>query len=222
MSLSSAAGALLLCAGLCFAQAASFEAASIKPNISPVPERQRGATHVDAARFSSNATTLSGLIILAWGIKNYQLVDAPAWMSADLFDVEAVSAQPVDHDRMMEMLRSLLADRFKLSVRKETRTLPVLVLTVAKGGMKLTAVAPADNPQVMFSIVDGTRIRLTGQHAPISRLTPWLATMLNINRPVIDQTGLDGVYDYQLEWSRKDPAEGSVYSALEDVGLKLT
>jgi uncharacterized protein (TIGR03435 family) len=187
-----------------------------------VPERER-ATHVEPARFSAKGATLTTLILLAWEIKSFQLVDAPAWMNTDSFDVEAISPQPVDRHRMMAMLRSLLAERFHLAVRKETRTLPVLVLSVAKGGAKLTTVAPADNPQVVFAMVSGgTRMRLTGQHVPINRLTPWLASVLNLNRPVLDETGLDGVYDFQLEWSPNDPAGGSVYSALEDAGLKLT
>jgi uncharacterized protein (TIGR03435 family) len=148
------------------------------------------------------------------------------------------------------MIQSLLADRFKLTVHRETKELPIYVLTVAKSGSKLHAAAPAaeeniplgppmpDGPQANHSIRMNGRGDLSVMAQNLDRFADLLSHQLG--RPVINKTGLTGDVDFTLRWTPDDgrgqmpggqppeaapPAEAngpSLFTALqEQLGLKL-
>lgn len=123
------------------------------------------------------------------------------------------------------MMQTLLADRFKLKVHFETRQLPIYALAVAKGGPKLAAakelpsVAERDDRQRadavpslsvenlrkgVFVQYQGQEAEMTAKEATLDQLVQWLAGYSEIGgRTVINQTGLTGMYDFTLRWTRE-------------------
>ena len=77
------------------------------------------------------------LIELAYNAKDFQIVGAPSWANSEGYDVTAKAEGNATFETMRPMLQSLLADRFKLRLHRETRDLPVYELVEAKGGLKI-------------------------------------------------------------------------------------
>lgn len=151
------------------------------------------------------------LITLAYGLQDFQLLNAPGWTSTEGYDVvakapadeipsppatrESVDERKRRFDRVRERLRSLLADRFGLAVHYETRDHSVYFLTVAKNGPTLKPVLTADGPPRK----EEGRGHSRGFAVPIDML---VTTLSNATRTtVIDKTGLTGRYDYTLDWT---------------------
>jgi uncharacterized protein (TIGR03435 family) len=114
----------------------------------------------------------------------------------------------------------LLEDRFKLAVHRETRQLPVFVMTVAKSGSKLRAADPNGEG---FLGRRGVRGPLTGRKASMPGLAATLSLVMG--RKVLDRTGLTGLYDFTLEYAPDNAVDSelpSLVTALqEQLGLKL-
>jgi bla regulator protein BlaR1 len=158
------------------------------------------------SRFIATATMLTRVIYWAYDIQGPNLSGWPAWAqygSRDAwYDIEARAAKPLDVAQCREMARALLADRFQLVVRRETRELPVYALLVGKNGPKIREVSdPSDSAHA--GAINGVRISPdTGKAEPWSMQT--LAKALNLtamraaNRQVVDHTGLPGVYEFNL------------------------
>ena len=225
------------------AKAPEFDVISIRPdkNLSQI-ENGIETTHTFSRDtpdgFSASNYYLKSLIFDAYGLKQfYQIVGGPGWIDSEGFDIEAKvvvasgsTPQPLTRELRKQMLRSLLADRFKLAVHNETRELPVYELVVAKNGPKFQPANPGEkfNESTNFS---GMLTMLTLQTAQISVLTGELSSRLSC--PVLDKTGLTAKYDIKLEWARDtgpsvgnataDNASGpSIFTAVqEQLGLKL-
>jgi uncharacterized protein (TIGR03435 family) len=132
--------------------APAFEVASIRP-APPITELaaqiQSGKAHVgmsiDGARADFGFVSLADLIAQAYRIKPYQLT-GPDWMKQQRFDVTAKIPDGASKDQVPEMLQALLADRFKLAVRRETKELPVYALVVGKNGLKMKEAPQEEAP----------------------------------------------------------------------------
>jgi uncharacterized protein (TIGR03435 family) len=225
------------------AKAPEFDDISIRPNknlsqIKDGIETQTTFVRDTPDGFSARNYYLKSLIFDAYGLKQfYQIVGGPNWIDFEGFDIEAKvvvasgsTPQPLTRELRKQMLRSLLADRFKLAVHNETRQLPVYQLVLAKNGPKFQPANPGEkfNESTNFS---GMLTMLTLQNLQISALTGELSSRLS--RPVLDKTGLTGKYDIKLEWARDtgptvgkataDSASGpSIFTAVqEQLGLKL-
>lgn len=146
------------------------------------------------------------LICWAYQIDGSQLSGGPGWLRSDRYAIQAKPREvegPDDpaarlsarerQDQTRERVKALLADRFRLVVRTETREAPVYVLLVAKGGPKLPPPTNGEQGGIRFL---GDAIESNG--APVSFLAVTLTQMLG--RPVLDQTGLDGRYKYKLDF----------------------
>ena len=96
------------------------------------------------------------------------------------------------------MLQKLLADRFGLTFHRETRTLSVYALTVAKGGPKLTSAAE-DSGDAVGDISFSELGKLQARHASVADFIHSMQRNV-LDRPIIDQTGLSGRYDFALNW----------------------
>jgi uncharacterized protein (TIGR03435 family) len=232
---------LSLAAPAIWAQSApAFEVASVKP----AGANERNGISLFAypgGRITVTNFTLKQLVEHAYGVQTYQIVGAPEWMNVDRFDIEARPAadSPASKDRpagpksppsplVLQMLQTLLEDRFQLKVHRESKEATVLALMLAKGGHKLT---PTKKPNARPFVGSGRtgavdRPAITeiyfGENAPISLLTAGLAR--RFKRPVLDKTGLAERYDFRIEFAAgDDPAEGpSIQAALqEQLGLKL-
>jgi uncharacterized protein (TIGR03435 family) len=157
-----------------------------------------------------------------------QLVGGPEWVAADRWDIVATVDPPRNDAEMIELFKQMLADRFALRVHREVRELPVYRLVVARADGRLgpqlrlserhcnATNTCADRGGLGEAIVAGRTI------GEVLRVFERIA-----GRPVIDQTGLTGPYDFTLRW-RPDDTTGtnqdlpSLFVAVEEqLGLKL-
>ena len=136
---------LMLAAGALYAQVEharpAFEVASIRPSNSADRRPYFGG---DAGRFIANNVTVKKLIQNAYGVKDFQISVGPSWIGSDLFDISAKSESSMRPEDLWLMMQSLLADRFKLVIRRETKEMPVYGLVVAKNGAKFREVKESD------------------------------------------------------------------------------
>ena len=203
--------------------------------------------------FTATCAPLTTLIGYAYGLQEKRIVDRPAWLDTKRFDIKAKSdaadlavpdALPDDlkHEYNLRQLQLLLVERFHLKVHTERREIPVYALVVAKGGPKMR---PADDKS-SFAILGvhdlpnssspGTsgidRGRLIGISTSIDRLANFLAFYAagDLDRPIMNKTGLAGPYDFQLKWTpeagmasdQADSSRPGLFTAIqEQLGLKL-
>jgi uncharacterized protein (TIGR03435 family) len=214
-------------------RAPAYAVVSIRPH----KETSNGSSwgSPTANGYEARNYSVRGLIAQAYEINSsYQLVGSPTWASEEPFDLEArldddaIAAYRKLSDRERKeqaapMLRSMLADRFKLKVHHETRELPVYALVQAKSGFKLKQAQGAENLYGMST--NWGLISVRG--GPIgARFIVGLSNF--VGRIVIDKTGLTGYYDITLKWTpdgsqTSDPnAPPDLFTALEEqLGLKL-
>ena len=209
----------LFLAAAAFAQSARFDVASIKPTdpdsqvSNSLYSDRSGGLHVENY-------ALRGIILFAYDIRDFELMGAPGWIDTAHYDIVAkIDSGPTGDDLLRERVRSLLASRFGVVAHHENRELTCYVLTVAKGGSKLKAVA---TPGEQLGFRGGA-----GHNRGFAVTMPMFAKELGrlTGRPVLDKTGLEGTYDYVLEWSTDSDTAGtgpSVFTALqEQLGLRL-
>jgi uncharacterized protein (TIGR03435 family) len=183
-------------------------------------------------RFSATGAVARLVIMLAYDVQESQIAGGDSWIGTDKWDIEARSEEAGNHTtgETRSMLQNMLADRFALGVHRETEPRPAYVLTLAKGGSKLKV-----SEQGVTNIrVSGNSISL--DHGELSRMTQLLSSALG--RPVVDQTGLAGLYDMHLQWddapipnggvigldapAAPDTNHGSIFTAIEQqLGLRL-
>src|SRR5579883_321402 len=163
-------------AGLMLAQTPAFEVATIKPAppLNPM-EIAQGKVHlgmnIDGARVDIGALSMSDLIRTAWEVKPYQ-VSGPDWMTTERFNIVAKMPEGATKDDVPAMLKTLLAERFKLAVHKESREHPVYALVVGKNGPKLQAAAPlasSGSPDDAAAAKTGTSIGTPDGTVRVSR-----------------------------------------------------
>lgn len=111
-----------------------FEAVSIKPADSAAPGHM---TQQTPGGFRGRNLRLFELIMSAWRLNRDQVIGGPGWLDTAGWDIDARLPDGASPTQAPQMLQAMLADRFRLVTHRETRTLPVYVLTVAKGGVKL-------------------------------------------------------------------------------------
>lgn len=174
-----------------------FEVATIKPSKPDTPGK---AIRVNGRRFSTLNTTVSDLIAFAYGLHPRQIVGAPSWLETEKYDLEAEpngEGQPNDKQWKM-MLQKLLSDRFRLAFRRDKKELSVYALVVGKGGPKLTKSEGDPNglPALFFR---GPGV-LPVRNATMADFAGVMQAAV-LDRPVVDQTGLAGRFDFQLKWT---------------------
>ena len=175
--------------------------------------------------------TLRFCITRAYRITDPQ-VFGPAWIDSDRYDIVAKVPPGTPESQIPEMLRALLAERFKLVAHREQKELPAYALVVGKHGPKLTKVEPGESDGDMSSS-EGS---VSGQAVTMARLAGFLATpRMDLGLPVVDQTGLDGAFSFTLKWTPERrltakpenkgldvDAPPPIFTALqEQLGLKL-
>jgi|CZKC01.1.fsa_nt_gi uncharacterized protein (TIGR03435 family) len=182
--------------------------------------------------------SLQALIQRAYGIQNYQLLGAPDSLNSERYAIDtkmdATTAEAVQKlspdDRNLareQMLRALLADRFKLTIHRESKELSVYFLIIAKNGPKLHQSKPGDQYSNGFKDRDGVPFgagrmsttsngvsaTMTAQAIPMTGLAANLAGRLG--RPVLDKTALTGNYDFKLQFA-PDQLQATPASVLTD------
>jgi uncharacterized protein (TIGR03435 family) len=232
------------------AQKPKFDVSSVKPS----PARTRFGDNTRGNRLALSGAPLRTLLRYAYPtLLGKQVVNTPSWFDSDLFDVEGKSESEanISQAQMQLLVQSLLEDRFQLKAHREMREMPVYNLVVAKSGkLKLsqdqTPVDPAapqtpspsgpargsfrtigrPSPTALTIVISGTAIRMD---AFIGVLRQYAG------RPLIDKTGLSGLYDFELQFDfsgvpgtnagapgASEPSTFLVFTALqEQLGLKL-
>jgi uncharacterized protein (TIGR03435 family) len=235
------------------AVSAAFEVASIKPIKELTPQSPGFGCGFQGGRFKAFGTA-SWLITCAYGIPaaraQQQIVGAPEWFVMDLFEIIANSAPdnvPRSQSEGLVMLRTLLADRFKLAVHRETKEVPTYALVMARSdgtrGPQLRSTPqdcaawiaaggrPGPKPSTPGYRPCGfgrlNRSTITNTALPLSRFADFLSP--RVGRVVQDRTGLTGYFDLDLQYTPEPVALGSpvergpsLFAALQDqLGLKL-
>jgi uncharacterized protein (TIGR03435 family) len=182
--------------------APAFEVATIKP-ASPDAKAGRFITMQGTNRFIVKYYTLKLLIAAAYNLSPKVVSGGPTWVDSDHFDIVAETPgdkQPARPEQMA-MLQSLLEERFKLTFHREPKDFPIYALQVAKDGPKLKeSTAPVGDPAQLISTVYPQRIHLPARNATMGDFASLLQRAL-LDRPVVDQTGLAGRYDFDLDWA---------------------
>ena len=202
-----------------------YEVASIKSNKSGI-NMVRLMFSPDGLTATNG--TLQMFIHAAYGVEDNQISGGPSWLNSDHYDIEAkmdsATADALhklseDQGRLerQQMLQALLADRFKLTIHRETRELPVYALVLAKNGPKIQEAKPGDTYPNGIKGPDGRAVggvifmngrgSATGQGLPISGLVRFLSGQLG--RTVVDKTGLTAKYDFTLQWT-PDESQGAM------------
>lgn len=200
-----------------------FEVASIRPS-----SAERGASSgigTGNGRLNAQNVTLLRCIIGAYTLGPSQITGGPDWLDSDRFDILAKAEDSINDDsEFMAMLQILLAERFKLVAHRETRMLPVLVLEVTKNGPKMKA---SEGESIRNTRNSNTGVRMDIQNTSMDMFAHVLAQQMD--RPVLNRTGLDGLYSFELQWTPEnrsrssDTADsGSIFTAIqEQLGLRL-
>ena len=198
----------------------TFEVASIKPNTSG--DFRSGTRSLPGGRVTITNLRLRDVIRMAYGSKDIEVIGGPAWIDADRWDI-LTAAPPGNPDAPWDrMLKSLLVERFRLQAHLERREQPIFNLVFARGDKRLGP----DLHETACHDVDCHRMSVNGSGIKIGTMTGSAQTMAELGvtlsryaeRRVFDQTGLDGRYDFRIQWSE----DVSIFTALqEQIGLKL-
>jgi uncharacterized protein (TIGR03435 family) len=215
----------------------AFDVVSIKQNHSG-PGPTMIISPIDSDRIIIANASPHAIIGEAYGIRLHDLITGlPAWADSEAYDMEAkvaASDLPAFHKLLpgqrSPMLRSVLADRFRLKVHFETRTLPSYALVVSKSGPRLNEVEPGtlSNGLKDPGGIDMNRSQLTATGISMQDFAHIL--QMQLGRPVVDRTGLTGNYSFGLKFapaqsvptSDDTSAAPSIFTVVqEQLGLKL-
>jgi uncharacterized protein (TIGR03435 family) len=188
--------------------ALKFEVASVKPNVSGA-----GAEMVRTpGGLTATNTEFRNLLEMAFQTRLIDLSRVPDSLRSQRFDIVAKAAGKISGDQYWEMLQTLLEDRFKLAFHRETKDAQVYALILAKKGTRtgpklsrsINAECPVNPDGGNFCGVGSRPGMMNGQRVPMARIARELSPFAG--RPVQDETGLTGSFDFQLTWT-PDPGE---------------
>jgi uncharacterized protein (TIGR03435 family) len=169
---------------------------------------------------------LSEMIEWAYNLQHYQL-NGPDRLDGKRYDVRARAEGRATDDTIRLMLQNLLSTRFKVQLHHEQKSTNVYELVMAKGGPKLgrnkaDALPPAYPKESLPSVVDGGFVF---SNVSIHDFAQQLSELRSIDLPVVDRTGISGVYDLTLKSAAAamlDPNGPSLFTLIEEqLGLKL-
>lgn len=202
------------------AAAPTFEVVSVKPNKSG--DQRVMIQMPPTGRFTATNIAVRLLLRQAYEVQDFQIIGGPSWLASDRFDIVAKSPDGVaGPEQTRVMLRAMLADRFKLVARTETREMPIYSLVLARedgklgpklsaakvdcearvaaarrGGPPLDFPAPGQQAECAFMMAPGN---MNAGGMPMAELARALSPQ--VGRIVIDETGLTGRYDFQMTYA---------------------
>ena len=210
-------------------ESASFEVASVKPNTSRV------SNAVPASRgngsYSASNVPLKSIIANAYEVRIFQIEGDPAWLTSERFDIIARGREGTPDRLRPAMLRTLLAERFKLVAHFETREQQIYALVLLRSdgrlGPQLKPSAPGNgSASGPFASVGNGVARINGNRVPMDTFAIVLTSSVFSQR-VINRTGLSGEFDLDLRFTpdtspASAPEFPSIFTAVqEQLGLKL-
>jgi uncharacterized protein (TIGR03435 family) len=211
---------LFLLAAAAFAQP-SFDVASVKPSAPVVDLYNANLGTIRPGEVTLGNATLTDCIKFAYGLVSDDQVSGPDWIKSRgvRYDIIAKAPPSTPRDQLLMMLRGLLTERFHLAFHTEQRAFAHLALSVAKGGPKMKEVQ-FDTAAPRMSYRLGHII-----HPQISMYTLALLLSRQTRTMVLDQTGLKGLFQIDLQWTPEgaDTDTGpSLFTAIQQqLGLRL-
>ena len=174
----------------------TFDVASVKQSTS----RFFAGVKTDPGRLTAAGASLNALIQQAYGLPDLRITGIPIRFGE--FDIEGRAEGSHTRSELLQMLQTLLADRFKLTLHRELKELPVGALVVGKSGPKLQPVAANESdPNISLRPERYTEtvglVSITGRNVTL----PFVANYLSdrFRRIVVDKTGLSGAFDFSVE-----------------------
>ncbi len=210
----------------------AFEVASVKPGD---PSFNGSRTSSRPGSVILENVTLRACIMGAYNVRDYQISSGPDWINSERYTINAKTDEETAKleggprlQRVQGMLRTLLAERFQLVIHRETKTEPGYALVLAKTGLKMKEMENQGGTSSSMGPGKWTASRIAMEMVAVQ-----LSSI--IGRPVIDHTGVKGVFELKLQWIPDDnpkpgddpqsldkPAGPSLFTALqEQLGLKL-
>jgi uncharacterized protein (TIGR03435 family) len=242
-------GVALFAAGL---QAQTFEVASVKavPNGTGRFTMTGGPGTSDPGRIAYMNIPLRRVLLAAYDLANYQIV-GPDWLNTLRYDITATVPAGTTKEQFQAMLRDLLAKRFGMVMRRESREMSIYAMLPGRNGTKLRAIESDAKPLeaggqlgevkpnvgrdgfpevklaasgIVIETQNG-RARVTANAVPMAKFAEFLSGRLD--RPVLDRTGLAGIFSFNV-YFRPDGADGGdamdpgiLVAVQEQLGLRL-
>jgi len=214
---------ILLAAMVVSAQApAGFEVASVRLNASG--EQGYRIRTPPGGRFTGTNVSVRTLILEGFDIKHFQLAGAPGWIDNERYDIDAKVSAGADRqttispEGLRPLLRSLLVTRFRLTFHRETKEVSAYGLVAAKSGTKLHP-----NTGTPGHSTDWGKDHINAMDVTVTEFGRVLETQLD--RVVVDETGIQGAFDFKLTWTPDqagDTSGPSLFTAIQEQhGLKL-
>lgn len=189
-------------------------------------------------RYINRDATMLELIREAYGVSEDSIAGGPSWIKSDLFDVIAKVPDGATPETVKPMLQALLADRFRLVIRREPHPMPRYVLSVGDGESKLKRAAPSSDsgcrgeqlPAPAGSTAYAPNVKVTCHNLTSKEIAANFRMMAGgyLDHDVIDATKLEGAWDFEIEWtpavalSDKNPQSISFFDAVNrQLGIKL-
>lgn len=197
-----------------------FTVASIRSNVEgnrAGEGNERESIRLSPVTLTMHNVTLRSCIRWAFGVRDYQIA-GPGWMDSQRYDLAANAPSTASTAEMKLMLQGLLEERFKLSLRRETKEQPVYALMPTKKPNKLKAVRSEDPSSLRP--VDGA---MQFRNFSMADLADQLGSRpFKLDRLVIDRTGLDGLYDFTVQFA--DTAAGLKHTleGMEQANINAT
>jgi uncharacterized protein (TIGR03435 family) len=205
-----------------------FEVVSVKRNVSG-----RGGWSLNplpGGRFSAQNLPVRQVVLFAYGLRDFQLINDPAWLQSLRFDIDARANADVPLVSMRDLVKSLLADRFGFAAHSETRQLPIYALVLLRTDRSpgpALKLRDCQTPQEAVrtvgtgcgSVINDTG-RISGSGASIAMLANSLSGILN--SVVTNKTGLSGDFDFELRWSDAGVAAPNQTTGLNDAPALTT
>jgi uncharacterized protein (TIGR03435 family) len=209
----------------------SFDAADVHASPkNPNPNVQSLGGFARGGRYQFRNATMVDLISSAYGVEPEKVLGGPSWLETDRFDILAKAPTSVTPAATKLMLRSLLADRFKLSIHNEDKPMNAWAMTAAKPGPQLKQSQgggptncngqPGDGPNAVIVCKNVTMATLAQIVRQIEPAT--------FDTPVTDMTGLEGSFDFQLTWTNRGALAAAGKDAIpiqdafeKQLGIKL-
>ena len=193
---------ILFAAAAAFGQSAdapapAFDVASVKPGQPAESGRGGGRGRRDNIQVSPGTVTmrnvsLKACIRWAWHVSEFQ-VTGPDWLDSERYEIAGKAPGPATEEQLRLMMQTLLRERFKLALHRQTKELSAYVLVVGKNGLKVQETKTEGETSID---INQRQLSVSVQRAPVSQLVEMMSNLLRA--PVIDMTGLTGRYDITL------------------------
>ena len=203
-----------------------WEVVTVRPGD---PNAHSAGFHLEGRQVFIERKTVMDMLLVGYEMHKKQIANEPDWAHSEIWDVKGVPDTPGKPSlrQLQGLVRKALVERFGLVTHTEQREMEVYALTVAKGGHKLTPSAGDPNGLPNENDSGGTIVNMRVENMSMKEFA--LLTKFFTDKPVVDQTGLTGRFDFQMKWTADEshaPTDGSappgLFTAMqEQLGLKL-